>query len=45
MKYPMQFKLEPELKKELLEISKKLKISMSSFIRIAIIEKLNKINK
>lgn len=43
MKDTITFKIEPELKLELEKASKKLSISMSSLIRIAIIEKINKI--
>lgn len=45
MKITMTFKLEPELKKELNDNAKKLGISKSSLLRIALIEKLNKIQK
>ena len=43
MKEPMTFKLEPELKKELEKFSKLVGVSKSAFIRMAIIEKMNKL--
>ena len=43
MKENLFFKLEPELKKEIERYAKKLSISMSAFIRQAVIEKINKI--
>ena len=45
MKKIMTFKLEPELKVEIEKASKKIGVSSSAFIRMAIIEKLNKVNK
>lgn len=45
MKITMTFKLEPELKKALNDNAKKLGISKSSLLRIALIEKLNKIQR
>ena len=43
MKEPMTFKLEPELKKQLEKYSKLVGVSKSALIRMALIEKINKL--
>lgn len=41
----LQIKLEPNLKDDLIIISDKLGISVSAFVRMAIIEKMNRIQR